>query len=123
MGCFSYLCEVCGDPVICDGPVQDRVKLWMLRDGKPVQSMEGMYSGYGTVNDDNGDEVKWDGDWVGLVDMAFNDNPGDGWAAIHSRCFSKHTQVPITRSDDDPNQGWLPEPEEEEEVDEEDYYA
>jgi len=34
----------------------------------------------------------------------FNDNEGDGIAAIHSRCFKGI--IPKTQSEDDPNQGW-----------------
>lgn len=41
--------------------------------------------------------------WTDVCDLLFNDDESNGIAAIHTRCYSGNT--PITRSEDDPNQG------------------
>jgi len=104
------MCKKCGEPIICDmrHQQQDRVKIWLLRGGVPMQSMEGLYDSYGRViNDDSSEAIEWDGDWDELVDLHYNDVPGDGWAAVHSRCMRSGMAIPTTVSERDPDQGWL----------------
>ncbi len=154
MGCFSWMCKECGKAVLSTSFEGQRVKLFLLKDGKVIQEMEGDYDSYGRVFKDGTQDpsvkhslresVHWkepfpdkrfrdthpdpfverslqasidaldavDDDreaWSKVCDLMFSKNPANGIAAIHSKCFTG--EVPTTKSDDDPNQGWGPEDE------------
>lgn len=132
MGCFSYMCKKCDKHIfndkygICEG---EEVILYLLKGGKVVEEMYGLYDSYGRViviKDSyyklNGVEqelpeikksIEWKYDnWSPLIDLHFNDNEGDGFAAIHKKC--NNGIIPTTISEDDPDQGWESEDEEDE---------
>ena len=113
MGCFSYICQECEKPILSDSFRGQKVKLFLLKQGKVVEKMEGEYDSYGTVFDKNFKSLAWKMDWVDAVDLHFNGNDGDGFAAVHSSCW--RGVVPIVISDDDPNQGWGSEEDEDDE--------
>lgn len=187
MGCFSFICKECNKPVNSDSFQGEMVKLFLLKDGKVIQQMEGEYDSYGrvfidgtqdkTVKHPLRESVQWDcpelhtmmkeeksesqrefykrdpetGLWhqvcnlmsrgngivtctcpvpdlegktaeecIEIIEKFFKDSnesedteerylkghepkPGNGIAAIHSKCFK---QVPTEQSKDDPDQGW-----------------
>lgn len=187
MGCFSFLCKECNKPVNSDSFEGEMVKLFLLKDGKVIQQMEGEYDSYGRVFIDGTQDttvkhplrksLQWDcpelhemvrneknphqaefykenletGLWHSVCDLiskgeghrttkpgklpdlagksqeekdkliheylnpvddgkvyylkGHEPKPGNGIAAIHSRCFK---QVPTVQSDSDPDQGWGP---------------
>lgn len=99
MGCFSYKCKECGKPINSDSITGEKVKLFYLKDGKVLESMEGNYDSYGRVFD-----KKWKcEDWGDMIGVHFNRSKGDGISAVHTKCF---TTIPTTISEDDPDQGW-----------------
>jgi hypothetical protein len=49
MGCISFLCKECGQGVNSDSFKGEMVKLFLLKDGKVLQEMEGEYDSYGRV--------------------------------------------------------------------------
>jgi len=106
MGCFSYLCKECGEPVNSDSFSGEHCTIYLLKEGKVVEQMTGQYNSYGGVLQDKSlESVKWGTDeWDKLLDLHFNSNKGDGFAIVHSDC--QHGNIPTTISEEDPNQGW-----------------
>jgi hypothetical protein len=127
MGCFSFLCKECGNAILSTSFRRQQVKLFLLRNGEVIQEMEGEYDSYGRVfTEDLKDSIYWknptpeipleeywqkDGDtpdnhgyWLRVTDLMFHGDKSNGIAAIHSDCFTG--EVPHTRSESDPNQGW-----------------
>lgn len=49
MGCFSFLCKECNNPINSSSFEGERVRLFLLKDGQVVQEMEGDYDSYGRV--------------------------------------------------------------------------
>ena len=105
MGCFSFLCKICNKQIICDRNISEEVTLYHLRNGKVIQEMTGKYDSYGRVTDDKGETVYWNQDWQYVCADMFRDEDNYGIAAIHVKC--NNGLIPTTKSDDDPNQGWL----------------
>jgi hypothetical protein len=105
MGCFSYICKKSKLPITSKSFGGDKVHLFLLKDGKVLEHMYGEYDSYGRVFTDKKctDSFEWKMDWDEVVDLHFNDNPGDGVAAIHAAYYDG--VAPTTISDDDPNQG------------------
>ncbi len=135
MGCFSFICKECEKAVLSNSFAGDKVKLFLLKDGKVIQEMEGQYDSYGRVfkegtqcadvkhelmesenwndpfpekelsNYEQEEKDKGDKDWAWhrVCDLMFSRSSADGIAAVHSKCFM---EVPTSRSEDDPNQGW-----------------
>lgn len=106
MGCFSYLCQICGKPINSDSERGQMCNLFLLRNGKVVEAMEGEYDSYGRVFDEEGNSIKWNTPWNDVVDLHFSSNIGNGIAAFHHNCFKGINQIPSQRSQDDPEQGW-----------------
>ena len=126
MGCFSYICKTCKKGINSDSFTGESVKMWLLKDGKVVESMEGQYDSYGrvfrdestmttlvrlTVDGPFGEKmpelkpsIEWTKGWGEVCKLHFNDSHKDGIAAIHTKCFKGH--IPRTISKDDPDQGW-----------------
>lgn len=133
MGCFSFLCKVCGKGIRSTSFSGEHCKLFLLRDGEVLQMMEGQYDSYGTVfiegtqdptvkhklmesqswNDPTPDiplDSYWasgdksHGIWLRVCDLMHDANPRNGIAAVHTKCFKGN--IPTTQSDSDPNQGW-----------------
>lgn len=114
MGCFSFMCKECGKPILSNSFRGQRVKLFLLKKGKVAEEMEGEYDSYGRVFIDASqredvehslmDSKEWEIDWSDVCDLMFDHDKSNGIAAIHSKCFTG--EIPVTRSEDDPNQGW-----------------
>jgi len=104
MGCFSFLCKECGEPVNSSSFHGEHVTLYLLVDGKVVGEMSGQYDSYGRVFDKEGNSIEWSVDWGTIVDLMFNGSGNDGITAVHTDCNVGNT--PKIRSDADPNQGW-----------------
>lgn len=133
MGCFSFKCKECDAGVNSSSFEGEMVKLFLLKNGKIIQQMEGEYDSYGQVFIDDtqrGDvkhplrkaaqwknpnpDVPFDESdtrmgkehaiWLRVCDLMHDSKDrSNGIAAIHSKCFKKE---PNTRSERDPNQGW-----------------
>lgn len=103
MGCFSYICKECDNPILSDSFSGQEVKLFLLKDGKVIETLEGQYDSYGRVFDNKMESTDWKMDWSDVCDLIWDQNKGNGIAGIHSKCFKN---VPTTQSKDDPNQGW-----------------
>ena len=134
MGCFSYKCQNCGKGVLSSSFGGEKVKIFLLKDSKVIQQMEGEYNSYGSVfinktqskevkhslresvkwkqitpfTDEEKEAAKSIGDehkiWHQVCDLTFSDDISNGLAFIHSACFTG--DIPVVRSADDPNQGW-----------------
>jgi hypothetical protein len=104
MGCFSYMCKVCGRAILSDSSRGHPVILFFIEDGKVKQKMEGEYDSYGRVFKKRGEgSHEWKRRWQDIVNIHF-DSGEDGIAAIHTKCYLG--TPPTTKSDDDPDQGW-----------------
>lgn len=121
MGCFSFMCKVCNEPINSDSAQGQEVALYLLKDGKEIDSMRGEYDSYGRVFVDEpyieGElrkSLHWKLPWSGANEnsdsccsLMFSSNIGDGIAAVHKKCFiGGMILTPTTQSDNDPNQGW-----------------
>jgi hypothetical protein len=118
MGCFSFMCKECNEPVNSDSFSGELVHLFLLKDGKPIDYMKGQYNSYGRVfaelrpqvDDPNikhhlGKSYQWKLPWSDVCDLMSSQSPEyHGMAAIHDRCTTG--VVPTTRSEDDEYQGW-----------------
>ena len=122
MGCFSFTCKNCGEPILSDSFQGQRVKLFLLENGRVIDHMQGEYDSYGKVfvnepyNGDLREAIAWIFPWSSpyrvngdhdkcCCDLIFDSNPGSGIAAVHEKCLKKG-YTPTTQSADDPNQGW-----------------
>ena len=101
MGCFSFLCKECKKPIYHDWPTGDDVKLYLLQKGVVVESLEGMYNGYGAVHG-----ADWKQSWDECCRLMFDKSPANGIAAVHKDCCKGTT--PTTQSKQDPGQGFSP---------------
>ena len=105
MGCFSWKCQECGEAIQSSSFIGDHCKLFLLKEGKVIESMTGQYDSYGCVLKRGSDEsVMWKMDWSDICDLDFNENDGDGIAAFHTKCYKGIE--PETQSEYDPDQGW-----------------
>ena len=134
MGCFSFKCKECGKGILSNSFRGEQVKLFLLKEGEVIQEMEGEYNSYGEVFIDGTqredvqhelrESQKWNNpfpdiprderrvellgedsdNWGRVCDLMFSGNAGNGIAAIHTKCFTG--EIPTTKSEDDPNQGW-----------------
>lgn len=114
MGCFSFLCKKCGKGIQSTSFSGHKCRLALLKDGKVIQEMQGEYDSYGRVfiegtqakgvEHDLKESAYWDTEWRIVCDLMFDKDKGNGIAAYHSKC--DNGEVPVTRSEDDPNQGW-----------------
>lgn len=105
MGCFSFMCQKCGKPILSNSFVGQPVKLSLLKDGIIIEEMEGEYDSYGRVfKPGNKESIKWEMEWGDVCDLMFAKKRDNGIAAIHSKCYNN--EIPTERSHGDPNQGW-----------------
>lgn len=129
MGCFSYICPKCGDPIYSDkygNCIGEEVRLARLVKGKVVECMKGRYNAYGRVHrgedsshilgSSSGEEIKifdnsndkehnWVSiEWSEFVDEQYNDDSDTGIVAIHEKCWDGSFGETI--SEGDPDQGW-----------------
>ena len=99
MGCFSFICKVCGKAILSDSFVGQEVNLYLLKNGKIIEHMSGQYDSYGRVfNEDNDGSIQWKTNWKDVVSLMLHSHKNNGIVAIHTKCSN--------RSYDDPNQGW-----------------
>jgi hypothetical protein len=105
MGCFSFVCKESGLPVASDSFSGDAVRMYLLKDGEVIEEMRGHYDSYGRVfTADKEDSFQWSLEWGDVCDLMFTKNEGDGIAVILEKYFTGN--IPTTRSESDPNQGW-----------------
>ncbi len=107
MGFFSYLCKVCNDPINFDYDTNtgEHCTLYLLKNGRIIETMTGQYNNYGCVYDDNKKDVEWQSyDWTGVCRLHFFANENCGLAAVHTDCLS-HELLIETQSKADENQG------------------
>ena len=104
MGCFSFMCQKCGRPILSNSFTGQPVKLFLLKDGNIIEQMEGKYDSYGRVFNKDKTPIHWKIPWDDVCDLMFHKERGNGITAIHSKCYQE--EIPTERSDDDPNQGW-----------------
>lgn len=118
MGCFSYLCKVCNDPIIFDDDENtgEHCTLYLLENGKIIEQMTGEYNHYGCVFKDKKLKypdcyAEWQSyDWSGICDLNFVPAKNCGIVAVHTDC---HPDLPHpdfhalleTQSTNDENQG------------------
>lgn len=101
MGCFSFICQRSGEPVLSDSSSGDAVHLFLLQDGKVIEYMHGNYDSYGRVFG-----FEWSMDWDEVCKLMFQSDESNGIAAILGPFWKKGDSYPSVRSERDPNQGW-----------------
>jgi len=107
MGCFSWICDICGNSIKSDSFQGEPCRLTLLKEGEVVQVMEGPYNSYGQVFNEDRSAVQWDMDWGDVCDLIFSDDISSGIAAAHTRCIEHQGDYePTVQSEDDPDQGW-----------------
>ena len=106
MGCFSFICKESGLPVASSSFDGDACRLYLLKDGKVIEEMRGHYDSYGRVFTDSTyeDSFEWKMDWHEVCDLMFDEDESNGIAVILEKYFDGN--IPTTRSEGDPNQGW-----------------
>ena len=106
MGCFSFICKESGLPVASSSFDGDACRLYLLKDGKVIEEMRGHYDSYGRVFTDSTyeDSFEWKMDWSEVCDLMFDNDESNGIAVILEKYFTGN--IPTTRSEGDPNQGW-----------------
>ena len=106
MGCFSYLCGECEQPINSDSSSGEHCIMFLLKDGKLLEWMQGEYDSYGRVFHDGGQSSQeWTVlEWGDIVDLQYGDDADSGLAVYHSGCYTKDTE--LVPSDGDPEQGW-----------------
>ena len=104
MGCFSFICKECGQPINSSSFRGERVSLFLLKDGNIIDRMEGEYDSYGHVFDQEGKSICWNMIWGDVCNLMFDRDKGNGIAAFHTDCWNNVN--PTERSEDDPDQGW-----------------
>lgn len=109
MGCFSFNCKKCDQPVLHSFGWGQAVRLYLLEDGAVIESMDGMYSGFGTVINDHSDQQEWKTkSWLDICALIASDDECNGIAAVHEGCYDTYGAVPSTKSSDAPYQGYIP---------------
>lgn len=131
MGCFSFKCKECETPINSTSFEGEHCKLFLLKDGKVLQEMEGDYDSYGRVfAPDKKSSIRWSdptpeiplepywqqndggptnpenhGYWLRVCHLMHDDgNSANGIAAYHVKCYKGI--LPTERSESDPDQGW-----------------
>jgi len=104
MGCFSFLCKKTNEPILSDSFSGDAVHLFLLKDGKIIETMHGNYDSYGRVFKKDGESFEWKMEWSDVCDLMFDKDKGNGIVAILDIAYDG--EKPTERSESDPNQGW-----------------
>ena len=104
MGCFSFLCQKCGKGIKSNSFNGERVHLFLLKNSKVIEQMEGPYDSYGRVFNKEMKSMRWLTPWSAVCDLMFEGSNRSGIAAIHTRCFDG--VIPTEQSEHDPMQGW-----------------
>jgi len=107
MGCFSFLCKVCGKPINSTSLDGENVRLTLLDKGKVIEEMQGQYDSYGRVFDKVDKSFEWHKEWGDVCDLMFEGGRSSGICAAHVHCIVKTPNYnPTENSNDDPDQGW-----------------
>jgi len=102
MGCFSYKCKSCDNPIWSDSFNGHQCVGFYLLNGKVIEEVRGEYNSYGGTFE----KPSWSSDeWGRMVDVHYNDDNTSGFAFFHEACYN--SELPTTKSADDPFQGWL----------------
>ena len=113
MGCFSFLCKVSGKPALSTSFGGSACKLYLLKEGKVVEMMHGNYDSYGRVFKNElrkdvphelYDSFEWKMRWEDVCNLMFDNDESNGIALVLD--LYDNGEIPTTRSEDDPNQGW-----------------
>jgi len=104
MGCFSFLCKNSEEPALSTSFDGSPCYLFLLEDGKVIEEMYGNYDSYGRVFNGNMESFKWEKEWNEVCNLMFDSDDSNGIAMILEEHFDG--EIPKTRSDSDPNQGW-----------------
>ena len=99
MGMFSFKCKECGTPINSAYTHGEHCTMYLLKDGEVVEEMTGQYDGYGRIAG-----IDWGVPWGSVCDLMFSPDKSNGIAVVHTAC--QKGKRPVTRSDDDPNQGF-----------------
>jgi hypothetical protein len=103
MGMFSFICPVCGKPIVSnEGSRYRYCVLFLKENGQVIHSMSGLYSGYGKT-----DRKDWPLDWDTVCALMFDDEPESGILAFHSGCYIQGREGLFSVSLNDPDQGWI----------------
>ena len=125
MGCFSFRCGVCDDPINSNSFSGENCVLLLLDKGKVIEYMAGQYDSYGRVfkappvpvpgnptltESQEWETMIWSGAAPGelsVCGLMHNDEDDSGIAAYHTHCLYEQSD-PFTFevSDGDPEQGW-----------------
>jgi hypothetical protein len=117
MGCFSFICPLCGKGINSSSFDGENVRLTLLDKGKVLEEMQGAYDSYGRVFGTEKDprdksctetsSLEWKKEWGEVCDLMFEGSSNSGIAAAHLHCIKKTPGYkPTEKSDDDPDQGW-----------------
>jgi hypothetical protein len=106
MGCFSFICKESGLPVASSSFDGDAVRMYLLKNGKVIEEMRGHYDSYGRVfsNSEYNDSFEWHLPWREVCNLMFDKDDSNGIAVVLEKYFTGN--IPTTRSEGDPNQGW-----------------
>lgn len=113
MGCFSFLCKVSGKPALSTSFGGSACKLYLLKGGKVVEMMHGNYDSYGRVfkngtskehTNELCDSFEWKMSWDSICSLMFDPDDSNGIAMVLD--LYDNGEIPTTRSEDDPDQGW-----------------
>ena len=92
MGCFSYICTV-GEKGISGENGGEPVVLLLIKDGVPVEMLQGNYDNYGGVHrnwsEDDGESLRFNGE---SLDLEMNGSMYDGVVAISTYGRSEGNQ-------------------------------
>lgn len=106
MGCFSFLCPVCGKSIKSSSEKGEECVLYLLKDGVVIEMMAGQYDSYGRVLPmKDGPVIEWKMDWDEICNTLLFNDERNGICAIHRECLPSNFVV-TKRSKDDPEQGW-----------------
>lgn len=83
----------------------DRVHLYLLKNGKVLESMHGNYDSYGRVFDSRGEGMEWKMPWGEVCELMFNNSAEDGIALVLDRVHDSNNP-PTTQSQQCGSQGW-----------------
>jgi len=83
----------------------DRVHLYLLKDGKVLESMHGNYDSYGRVFNIRGESMEWNMSWDEVCELMFNNHTGDGIALVLDSIHDSKN-IPTTQSQQCGSQGW-----------------
>jgi len=105
MGCFSFLCKISNRPALSTSFDGSPCRLFLLKDGKVIEEMHGNYDSYGQVFQKGKEKsFKWKMDWDDVCNLMFHSDRSNGIAMVLDEYWAG--EIPTTRSEDDPNQGW-----------------